>query len=354
MPCPAIFTNLAKLTHNSKLVVESCQAAGLSVMAVTKAFCADPKTAQAIQAGGVTWFGDSRIQNIARLKEANLGLPLCLMRLPMLSEVDEVVRLADMSQVSEVITAKALSEAALKAGVRHKVTLMVDLGDLREGVWPRDVVAVAKEMAALPGIELHGIGVNLACYGGVIPTHEKLSELVNLAQAIREQAGVALPLVSGGNSANLHLLPNGMPKGITQLRVGEGILLGRETIAREPIPGANLDVFTLHTEIIELKEKPSVPIGKIGQDTFGNTPVFKDKGIRKRAIVAIGRQDLNVDCIDPLDAGAEIIGASSDHMIVDITDASPSLGIGSILKFNLQYAALMTGLMSPYVSKEYI
>lgn len=352
MRYPAITVDLDKLTANAALLVKLCQASGLSVMGVSKAFCAAPKLAQALLDGGISWLGDSRIQNLSKLRAAGCKAPLCLLRLPMLSEVDEVVRVAQMSQVSELATAKALSDAAQSLGQRHKITLMVDLGDLREGVWPHNILPVANAISRLPGIELYGLGANFACYGGLIPSWEKLSELLDLANAIRHATGLPLPLVSGGNSANLHLLPNGIPPGITQLRLGESILLGRETIARQAIAGAHLDVFALHVEIIELQEKPSVPVGNIGQDAFGETPVFQDKGLIKRAIVAIGRQDINVDGLEVQEPGIQIIGASSDHLILDVTHAERALNIGSILSFGLRYSALILGMMSPYVAKE--
>ena len=44
--------------------------------------------------------------------------------------------------------------------------------------------------------------------------------------------------------------------------------------------GNRQDTVKLVAEVIELKRKPSMPIGKIGKDAFGNTPVFEDKGIR--------------------------------------------------------------------------
>ncbi len=351
MPNPCVTVDLGKLTHNTRLAVDMCRQAGLSVMAVTKAFCADPRIAGAMLAGGVEWLSDSRVQNLERMRRAGLDAPLCMLRLPMLSEVEDVVRVADMSQVSEVATAEALSRAAVKQGRTHKLTLMVDLGDLREGLLPQNILRAAEAMSRLPGVELYGLGVNFACYGGVIPTPAKLTELVELAGDIRRATGVALPLVSGGNSADLHLLPDGIPRGVTQLRLGEGILLGRETIAREPITGAHLDVFALHAEIIELQDKPSVPDGTIGQDAFGNTPIFTDRGVRRRGILAIGRQDVNVDGLEPVDPAVSIIGSSSDHLIVDLSDAQQPLAVGDTVSFHMRYGALIAAMLSPYVDK---
>jgi predicted amino acid racemase len=116
----------------------------------------------------------------------------------------------------------------------------------------------------------------------------------------------------------------------------------------------NQDNFTLSAQIIELKEKPSVPRGKIGHDAFGNKPEFEDKGQRRRAIIAIGRQDVKVDGLVPLVEGAEIIGASSDHLLVDVTDVKQELNVGGELEFRLDYGAMLAVMTSPYVSKNYI
>ena len=351
MPYPTITVNLEKITRNAAIVVEGCKAAGVSVMGVAKACCGDLDVANAICAGGVEWLADSRIQNIAKFRTAGLDIPMCLLRLPMWSEVREVVRLADMSLVSELETAKALSEEAEKIGKCHKVILMVDLGDLREGILPQKVLRYAKKFAAFKGIELYGLGVNFACYGAIVPTTEKLEQLVELAEKARAETGLPMPIVSGGNSASLCLLPNGIPKGVNNLRIGEGILLGRETIQREVLPGAYPDAFTLNCEIIELQKKPSMPDGVMATDAFGNKPTFVDKGLRWRAILAIGRHDVIVESLIPKDQGAEILGASSDHLLMDVTDVERALAVGSIMKFDVQYGALISSMMSPYITK---
>lgn len=354
MTYPNITINTKYLTENAQTMVQLCGSAGISVMAIGKACCGDVTVARSLSAAGIKWLGDSRIQNLTTFKKAGIDKPLCLLRLPMLSEVKEVVSIADTSLVSEIATAKALSEAALSQGIIHKIVLMVDLGDLREGVMPADALSTAKIMAGLLGIELHGIGVNFACYGAVMPSYAKLEQLVQLAETIRSATGLPLPVVSGGNSASVFLLPDGVPPGITQLRLGESILLGRETVYRKAVSGCHLDAFTLSCEIIELKEKPSVPDGELCTDAFGNPPSFTDKGIRKRAILGIGRQDVITDGLIPLDEGADILGASSDHLIIDVSDVARPLEVGSIMSFNVQYSALLTSMQSSYVHKIYL
>lgn len=349
---PRLLINKDKLTENVSLLTEKCHRRHVTAMGVTKVFCAEPQIAECFVKGGVDFLADSRVENLEKLE--NFQTPKVLLRLPMLSEVNAVVKYADISLNSEIRTIQALNEAALKAGKRHKIILMIDLGDLREGIWPTDFDDTVGEILKLSGIEFYGIGVNLTCYGGVVPKHDNLSQLVDFAMQLRARFGVDIKLVSGGNSSSLYLLdqdaPNGLPEGINNLRLGEALVLGRETAYGEPIEGTHQDVFTLEAQIIELKEKPSVPIGEIGMDAFGNKPTFVDKGIRTRAILGVGRQDVNVSNLVPRDHRIEIIGASSDHLIVDVTDLEGTK-VGDVLAFDVEYGALLSLATSPYVKK---
>jgi ornithine racemase len=354
MGYPFVTIDLKKVTANTQVILDLCRTNGIEVVGVTKSFCADLAITKAMLAGGVHILGDSRVQNLRKLREAGITAPLMLLRIPMLSEAPEIVRIADYSLVSEIATAEALSKAAMAAGITHSIILMVDMGDLREGVTPQKILPLVQQILLLPGIWLHGLGTNFACYGGLIPTSKILCGLLAVAAKIRTNFSVVLPVVSGGNSANIELLRNGgMPSGITQLRIGEAILLGRETIERKAIPGAYQDAFTLYTEIVEVQEKPSIPPGETGQDAFGHRPAFVDRGIRKRAIAAIGRQDIAIDGLQALLPGVEVLGGSSDHLILDVSNAPKDIRVGSEMAFSMQYSALVQAMVSPYVSKVY-
>src|SRR5690606_14907367 len=126
---------------------------------------------------------------------------------------------------------KALSKASKGKGVTHKIILMYDLGDLREGYFKEeDLFEAIEEILKLEGIEIIGLGTNLTCYGGVIPRGENLGRLVNLANKIEKEYNINLDIISGGNSSTLHLLINDKKiDGINHLRLGESIVLGRET-----------------------------------------------------------------------------------------------------------------------------
>lgn len=356
MLSPRIEINLEKIEENTRLILSLCQVNGIEhVVGINKVCCADSKVAQAMLKGGVPALGDSRLENLKKLRQEGVQVPLVHLRLPMLSQVDEVVQYADWSLNSQVNVIKELSREAEKIEKIHKIILMVDLGDLREGVRPERVLGVVEEIKDLPGIQLAGLGTNLTCYGGVIPTEDNLGTLVRLAKEIEEKYALELEIISGGNSSSLHLMLEGkIPEGINHLRLGESILLGRETVGRQPIKGAYLDAFTIYGEVIEIEQKPSIPQGILGQDAFGKIPIFNDIGEHWRAILAIGRQDIVVEGLTPVDKEIKIIGASSDHLIIDITALKDIISLGDEVAFLLDYGALLAAMTSPYVHKIYV
>ncbi len=349
---PRLVIDKTKLTDNVKAMVKRCKANNLTTMGVTKVFCADSQLTQCYIDGGVDYLADSRLLNLKKL--AAFDIEKVLLRLPALSEAEQIVEYSDITLNSEITTIKALGKAAQDKNKVHKIILMVDLGDLREGIWPTDFDQIVTDIKAVKGIELFGLGVNLTCYGGVIPTVETLSKLTDLAARLSEKHGITVKILSGGNSSSVYLLDKGeMPAAINNLRLGESIVLGRETAYGDTIVGTHTDVFKLEAEIIEKKLKPSLPIGKIGMDAFGNTPSFVDKGERVRAILAIGRQDVHIDNLIPEDKAISIFGASSDHLIVDLTDVADKYQVGDIVRFDIEYGAMLALMTSPYVEKTY-
>ena len=352
---PKLVVDMKKLEENIRFLTDKITAQGLSIMVITKVHGADPVMVDLFeQFPEIAYFGDSRIENLKSYQDS--AKKKALIRIPMPSEVDDAVRYADLSFHSELKTLHLINEAAKKQGKVHDVLLMFDLGDLREGFFEESALfeAVA-EVVKMPHVNLFGIGTNLMCYGGVIPSEENLGRLVKLKDDIEAQHGITLEMVSGGNSSSLHLLENDLesiPAGINNLRIGEAYLLGRETAFQEGV-GIHQDVFTLEVEIVELKVKPSYPIGKLGIDAFGNKPVFEDKGYLLRGVLAIGRQDVDVANIWPYDQRLEMIGASSDHLMVDFTAAQGNYEVGNIVQFNVEYGALLSAFTSKYVTKSY-
>ncbi|XMB85985.1 alanine/ornithine racemase family PLP-dependent enzyme [Mycoplasmatota bacterium WC44] len=335
---PRLVVDLKKIKHNTEIIVNKYRDKNISIMGVTKVFCAIQEVVDAMIDGGIDFIADSRIQN---LKKVKTNLPKVLLRCPMLSEVEEVVKYADIVLISELVTIKRINTEASKLNKNIKLILMFDMGDLREGLWFENSLDFIDDIKTLSNVTIYGIGTNLTCYGGIMPNEENLGKLVVIKDAIEEK-GVKLDIVSGGNSSSLYL---DELSGINNLRIGEAIALGRETAYGNIIDSAYEDAFYLEAEVVEVANKPSYPVGQIGMDAFGNVPTFIDKGIIPRAILAIGKQDVDETGIYP--EKGQILGASSDHLIME-----GEFKLGDIVKFNLSYGALLRLATSEYVTKE--
>ncbi|MCD8152183.1 MAG: alanine/ornithine racemase family PLP-dependent enzyme [Clostridiales bacterium] len=337
------------IAQNVRVVTGLCAEHGIGVTGITKVFRGDPEIARIFAENGVCGLGDSRIENLRRLE--GIEIEKWLIRMPGISQAEDAVRCCDVSLNSANETILALSRACEKLGMTHKVVLMYDLGDLREGYIDREEIAAAAELVrSCPRLELAGVGTNLTCFNFVHPDTEKLSELVQVGREIG--AGT---YVSGGNSATLDLmLRGGIPEGVNLLRLGESLLFGRGRACYRYLEGTRNDAFQLEAEIIELREKPSMPWGEFGVDSYGRAPEHHDRGIRKRAICALGRQDADFETLWPMDPGVEILGASSDHLMLDVTEAEGTYRVGDTVRFRLGYFALMRAYTSDYVEKCYI
>ena len=348
---PLLEIDLDKLKANLAALNERCQSLSVEVMGVVKGFTALPEVARVYTECGIRSVASSRLGQLSALRGAGVGGERVLIRIPMLSELPEVAETADVSLHSEVETLRALNAECANRGKRHKVLLMLDLGDLREGFWSREeLVDAALEVEyRLNRLELAGVGTNLGCYGSVAATPEKLRELVSAAEAVERAIGRELQYVSGGASTSVHMVLDGtLPARVNHLRVGEFALLGG-------IYGCypdfmRRDVFTLRMEVVECRSKPSYPVGELTVDAFGKTREYTDRGVRRRALCAAGR----VDYGDPLDltprmAGVEVLGASSDHTILDVEDAAVPVKVGDVLDFGVSYGSLVYLTNTPEV-----
>lgn len=353
MKYPRLLIDKEVIKKNVEILVEKCKKSGIDVVGVTKGVCADKKVVDAFVEGGVSFLGDSRMENLITLRRYNI--PKVLLRLPMISEADIVVKYTDISLNSELETILVLNEASAMAKKTHKVILMIDLGDLREGFfYEQGLFDIVEEVLKLENIKLEGIGTNLTCFAGVIPEDSSMIRLNNLARKIEDTYNIQLNIVSGGNSSTLYLLEDGKLDGINNLRLGESLLLGKETSFDRQIEDTSSKGFLLEVEIIEKKYKPSLPVGKIGRDAFGEIPTFIDKGLRKRIICAIGRQDVKIESLIPLDEKIIMLGASSDHLIIDSSESDIDYNVGNIIKFSLKYSGILSSMTSKYVKRKYL
>ena len=345
---PQLEFDLALLRSNADAVISRCRGMGIRVCGVVKGVDGLPEAARVLHAAGAAELGTSRLEQVAKCRAAGVPGPWLLIRIPGLTELPDVVALCETSLQSEWPTLLALEEECLRQNKTHRVIVMTDLGDLREGFWDKkELVDVCERVEReLPHVQLAGIGVNLTCYGSTKPTPEKMNELVGLARQVEQRIGRKLEIVSGGATSSFTLVHWGtMPAGVNHLRIGEAILLGKDLQVDWGIRDMDylrMDALTLRAEVVEVKDKPTYPIGEFAIDAFGRKPVYEDRGIRRRAILALGRADVGeLESLIPREPGLTVIGGSSDHCIVDVEDCPRRLQVGDIVEFSLCYSHML-------------
>jgi len=346
---PRIVIHLDRIARNAQETFAVCRQHAVQVTAITKGVCGDPRIASLLYECGAHSLGDARLQNLENYNF--LPCEKWLIRIPMLSECRDVIRLADVSLVSERLTLEYLNLEALRQEKKHGIVLMVEMGDRREGCdGGAELAALVRQVDQSKGLYLRGVGTNLGCYGFVRTTETKMAEFSSLVQSAAPGRDI---LISGGNSSALRwLMETQSPGLVNHLRLGEALFFGRERRDFTQLSGTLEDGFELEAEIVELKRKPSLPDGEIGRDSFGNSPSFENVGEHWRAICAVGRQDVEPALLRPVDPQVRVLGASSDHLLLTVPQGKYRLG--DILSLHMRYPAVVRAMTSEYVNKVYL
>lgn len=345
---PRLSIYLDNIVGNAEYLNGMCKSKNITLSAVTKVICAEETITRAlVERAGIGMLADSRTENLRKIDSYGLGVPLFLLRIPMLSELQLVADHADYTLVSEIKTAEKL--LGIKGIKDTRLVFMVDVGDLREGVWFEYAAETIRKVKDIAGDRLVGIGCNVGCFCGVIP------DVVNTQIAIDLAGEFDLKMVSTGNTAAIKLIEDGiLPEGANHFRVGESIMLGTDVTRNRLVPGLSQKTFILEAEVIEANSKPTVPFGEVGFDAFGRRAKFEDRGIRKRIILGMGEQDIISTGLIPLDDGMKVLHASSDHTIVDVTDCEKEYEIGDIVYFRVSYGTLLKAMTCEYVNKHFV
>ncbi|MBQ7957597.1 MAG: alanine racemase [Clostridia bacterium] len=340
---PRVEINLEGILHNLHILRSKCEEQGSSLSLVTKVLGGRRQLVKYItEISGITSICDSRVYNLAYFYE--LDVEKWLIRSPMISEAETVVKYADVSLNSELKVIEALNETAIKHNKKHKIVLMCECGDLREGCYEEELLQIIEKCRTMDGIEIYGIGTNLSCLNEVLPSEENMAEFVRLVEKAEECYGSEFRYISGGASSSIPMLFSGkLDKKINHLRFGEAVFLGNIPVYDKPFENAEINNFILQAEVIELKEKPASP--EIPRDDCTN--------LRKRAIVAVGKQDIDIKGLSVLDERIEIVAGSSDHVVLDVTNCGDEINVGSIISFRMNYNCLLNAMTSPYI-KEHI
>jgi len=352
-----VIINLDALEHNVAVVSGWMKRQGASWTVVTKVLCGHTDALTALQLLGVRSMGDSRLDNLRAIERIIPDFEAWYLRGPSLSSIEETVRLADVSLNSEIKVIEALNEVSGRLGKIHRIIIMIELGDLREGILPGSLVSFYQQVFQLPHIEVIGIGANLGCLAGAVPTVDQFMQLLLYRELLELKFQRKLPMISAGSTISLPLILEGLlPKAINHFRIGEALFLGTNLIDGGTLPELRDDVVLLEAEITEIKEKGLVPLVETSAVTPFENDMDKDAtspGQRGyRALLSVGQLDTDVAGLTPENKEYKIAGASSDITVINVGDESGGLKVGDKIRFHLNYSALLRLMSGSYVSKE--
>lgn len=337
-----ITINKEKLKYNIQHSYDLCKENHIDLAVVAKSICADPVIMDLIDRSPVNVIADSRIENLSRFTTEKTRL---LIRPAIPCEADSVVRYSDASFVTEMSTLQSLEKAAQAQSKEHAVLIMIDLGDLRDGIFYTDtekITALAEYAHASRCLRLIGIATNYNCFLGYLPDTNNMNALVQIHHMLLPLYDTDSPVISGGNSSSVSFITgdkSGLPSGINQFRMGEAVMLGRDPADNSLIDGFEHDVFTLYVPLIEIQNKNV-------SDETGTHPM-------RRGILAVGKQDVQIEHLLPKDTRLTLLGGCSDECVIDLSDA-PLYQVGDMIAFDMEYGALMTAFAGSFIKRHYI
>ena len=351
-----IIINLDALRHNIDEVNRLMAGQGASWSLVTKVLCGHSDSLRALGALGVRSIADSRIANLVTARQVEADFETWYLRLPHMSAIEEIVAVSDVSLNSEISTIEALNEEAGRVGRKHGVIIMIELGDLREGVLPGSLIGFYRRVFELEHVNVLGIGANLGCLSGSVPNIDQFMQLILYRELLELKFKQRLSLISAGTSVTLPLLFTGdCPDGINHFRIGEAIFLGSDLIGGGTLAGFRNDGITVEAEIVEIREKSLTPIGDLSATTpfeSLHSEESLEPGQRgRRAIVTIGQLDTEVQGLSPIDPGHALAGASSDLTVINVGEDAGSLSVGDHIRFRPNYGAAVRLMTNKYMDK---
>lgn len=351
-----ITLNTKKLKQNFEFLDNLFKESQIHWTIVSKILCGNKLFLTELLKLDIKQISDSRVSNLRVIKSIRPDIETVYLRPPSKRSIPNIMKYANVSMNTEIETIKMLSEEAQRQNKIHKVIIMIELGDLREGVMGDDFIDFYEKVFQLKNILVIGIGTNLSCLYGVLPNHDKLIQLCLYKQLIETKFNKVIPFVSGGSSVTIPLMfQNILPKGINHFRVGESLFLGTDVYNDSIIEEMNPDVFRLYSEIIELIEKPIIPMGEIGTNVEGESFDFNEDNLGEttfRAIVDLGLLDVDENHIKPVDENIHSIGASSDMLVIDLGENKKNYKVGDLIEFKMDYMGALRVLNSKYIGKE--
>lgn len=347
-----------KLKQNYKYLNKLFKNRNIDWSIVTKILCGNKDFLPYILELGIKEVCDSRVSNLKKIKSLKPEIKTVYIKPPAKKNIPNIVKYADVSFNTESRTVELLSAEAVKQGKVHRITIMIELGDLREGIMGENLIAFYEKVFDLPNIEVIAIGTNLNCLNGVLPSRDKLIQLSLYKQLVELKFNKKIPWITAGTSVVIPmLLKQEVPISMNHFRVGETLFFGNDLYTGRTIKGMKANVFKLYTEIIEITEKPKVPTGEMAENPSGEMYEINPADYGKtsyRAILDIGLLDVTVDFLIPIDPKITIVNASSDMLVIDLGNTKKKYKVGDYLPFNLRYMGALRLMNSDYIEKRVV
>lgn len=325
---------------------------------VTKILCGNEAFLREVLNLGIKEVCDSRLSNLKTIKSINPDIKTVYIKPPPKRSIKKVVKYADVSFNSESTTIQLLSDEAVRQNKIHKVTIMIELGDLREGIMGENLINFYEKVFELPNIEIVAIGANLNCLHGVMPSQDKLVQLSLYKQLVEATFNKKIKWITGGTSVTLPLIfKQQVPKAINHFRIGETLYFGNNLVTGKTIKGMKDGVMRLYAEILEITEKPKIPVGELAKNPSGEMFEIDESQYGKtsyRAIIDVGLLDISPEYLLPDDPQLRIVNASSDMLIIDLGKTRRNYKIGGMISFKLKYMGALRLLNSDYIDKEIV
>ncbi len=214
------------------------------------------------------------------LRRKGISVPILILGLSLEEAVEEVIEYDLRQTVCDAALAKALSEAAKKAGKTAVVHLKVDTGMNRIGVQPGEVADVAKEILEISHVELEGVFTHFAtAYFERDFTLEQFSRFEAALKNL-EKEGIRIPIRHCANSGGVINFPETY---LDQIRPGS--ILVMPLPAQEPENHLELlYAFVWKTKVVHVR-----PLKK--GESVGYNRVYTADSDRMIAVLPVGWGD---------------------------------------------------------------
>ncbi len=352
---PVMVVDVPLLRWNMDTILRRCREWNISPVAVTKGCLADPVLIETLWKQGFRSFADANFKSLLSLrKRYGMTAQLQLIRLPMKRELKEIVETGIIPHLSHVEVLNEINELAGKKGKKAQVFLTVEGGDGREGFLPDELIDVAKFRNNWAHIKIIGMSLSLACLSGVLPDREVLYHLLTWRDELSRRMEEPSLLLSVGGSTFLPLWEQGHGiEGIHQIRLGEAWLLGTDISRKKCFSWLKQGAFTLQAEIVELRRKKVNDKEEKGFNAFGKVVESSSGSYRKRALLAVGAQDIDETQLYLQEENAKIIGVTSNYLVLDVEDCAHNYHPGEVMEFEAGYGTVMRAYLSPFMNRVY-